>query len=126
MKRRRRAMSEATKEKLRVAYRARVTGEEKELPNEEEGSGLHGVERMRVAKVCINTRLVEADWEVGGARERVLVDVGRNLNFAIGDEIFVRKHVEAFDLWQLTGMVNEELPLDSLGLPRDKRRPYRG
>ncbi len=116
-------MSEATKEKLREAYRKRMAGmvleEPTKKPNESSVSEEQG---LRVTKVCMNPRLVEGDSDAG---VRSLVDVGRNHTMAVGDEIVVRRHPEMMDVLLFVRMADVELAVDHVGLPRDKRRVFR-
>jgi hypothetical protein len=84
-------------------------------------SGLAGVRRMLVRKVCVNPRLVEGEL-VGGDGQVEYVDVGRNGTIAIGDELLVRRSKEALELWEFAGMADSGLAVDILGLPRDRRR----
>lgn len=119
----RRKMSEATKEKLRAAYKKRMAGMGLEVEPDKKPNESSEVEAV-VMKVCVNPRLVEA--EVGGeALGRKLVDVGRNGNFAIRDEIVVREHPEMEDVLEFVRMVDEGLAVDHVGIPRDRRRVFR-
>jgi hypothetical protein len=94
-------------------------------PNEEESVGqpVGGMRRLLVTKVCVNPRLVEGIFSGEEKGEGIeTVDVGRNANFAIGDEVWVRRHGEALDLWEFAGLVDLGIATDMVGLPRDRRR----
>jgi hypothetical protein len=112
-------MSEATKEKLRAAYRMRAAARPENFTLDKKESGEF---QAVVAKVCMNPRLVEAG---GDGVSRRLVDVGRNHNFAIGDVVVVRVHPQMSDVCEFVRMADEGLAVDHVGLPRDKRRVYR-
>lgn len=129
-------MSKAAKARW-LAFRKEVEAmPTKEMPNEERtvvpevelaegGMREAGLRRLRVEKVCINLRLVEG--KLVGEEEGIMemVDVGRNTNFAIGDELWVRRHPEVLELWEFVGMTDTELAVDMVGLPRDRRRVHR-
>lgn len=117
-------MSEATKEKLRVIAKAQwAASREKVEPDKKPNESLPAEERVvKVEVVCVNPRLVEVG---GDGCARSLVDVGRNTNMAVGDEIVVSGHGEMLDVLQFVRMRDEELAVDHVGLPRDKRRVWR-
>jgi hypothetical protein len=106
------------------ADKKEATKEEVKAPNEEEEEGLRlsGIRRMLVTKVCVNPRLVEGVLVGDEDGELESVDVGRNANLAIGDELLVRRHPEVLGLWEFAGMADQGLAVDMLGLPRDRRR----
>jgi hypothetical protein len=115
----RKPMSEGTKEKLRAAYRMRAAARPENFTvGKKEPVETEAV----IVKVCVNPRLVEAG---GDGVSRVLVDVGRNHNFAVGDVVVVRAHPEMSDVCEFVRMGDAGLAVDHVGLPRDKRRVYR-
>jgi hypothetical protein len=93
------------------------------MPKTADTDPMKGVRKMIVRKICVNPRIVEAFEE--GYSSLSPVDVGRNSNFAPGDEILVRRSKGVLDLWDFVGLQDKDLPVDHLGLPRDRRRPYR-
>lgn len=93
-----------------------------EIEPDDGGMREAGLRRLRVEKVSVNPRLVEGMLVDSEGSVLESVDVGRNTNFAIGDELWVRRHPEVLELWEFVAMTDTELAVDMVGLPRDRRR----